>query len=111
MPSPVPYDRYELGSGRGLTYEWEFWIDQLQQQIDNIGTGGGGGTGTGASYVHNQTSAASTWSIVHNLATKPAVTLIDPTGKELHAEISWPNNSTVTVTHAQPYSGTAYLRA
>ncbi len=113
IPSPVPYDRDELGSGRGLTYEWEYWIEQLQLQITSLQNSGGGGSGGGGSavYVHTQSSATSVWMISHSLGTKPNVLVLDNAGQQLLAEVTFPSNSLVTVTHAAPYAGVAYLRA
>lgn len=113
IPSPVPYDGNELGSGRGFTYEWEFWINRVQQQIDTINaSGGGGGGGSGSvTYVHTQSSAAAVWTITHSLGTKPNVLVVDSSGQELLTEVNFLSNSQVTVTHALPYAGTAYLRA
>lgn len=110
MPSPVPYDGDELGSGRGLTYEWEYWIEQLQLQINNLGGGGGGGSGS-VTYVHTQSAAASVWSVTHSLGTKPNVLVVDNAGQQLVCQVDYPSNSTVTLTHGSPYSGVAYLRA
>lgn len=104
IPSPVPYDRDELGSGRGLTYEWEFWIDEVLNQIQTLG----GGV---QSFVHDQAVAAAVWNIPHLLGTVPSVVVVDGTGQELHAEVHYPDDENVVVIHGQPYAGTAYLRA
>ncbi len=111
MPSPVPYDYDELASGRSFMYEWEHWVDKIQHQVDSLIANGGSGGGGGASYVHTQSTATSQWTINHYLNTKPGVTVVDNSGQELLAELHYPNNSTVLVTHGSPYSGVAYLRA
>lgn len=113
IPSPVPYDQDELGSGRGITYEWEYWINRVQEQINDINaSGGGGGGGTGSVlYVHTQSAATSVWMITHSMGTKPNVLIVDNSGQQLLPEIHFPSNSQVTVTHAIPYAGVAYLRA
>ncbi len=104
IPSPVPYDRAELGSGRGLTYEWEFWIDEVLDQIQALG----GGV---QSFVHEQAVASAVWNIPHLLGTIPSVVLVDGSGQEMLAELHYPDDQNVVVIHGQPYAGTAYLRA
>lgn len=100
--------RADLGSGRGLTYEWEFFVDQL---FRNQTSGGGGGGGGSATFEYDQPTAASVWTINHGLSAFPSVVLVDLSGQELHAELHYPDDQKVVVMHGQPYSGTAYLRA
>lgn len=100
--------RADLATGRGLTYEWEFFIDQL---FRNIAAGGGGAGGTGVqSFEFTQSSAASVWTVNHGFGGYPTVLILDNAGQELHAELHFPDDQTVVVIHGQPYSGTAYLR-
>jgi hypothetical protein len=110
IPSPVPYDLDELGSGRGLTYEWEYWVHQLQSQINSLSSGGGGGSGA-VTFVHTQGTAAAVWPITHSMNTKPNVLVVDNTGRQLICQVDYPSNNTVTLTHGSPYTGVAYLRA
>jgi hypothetical protein len=100
----------EIGSGRGLTYEWEFFVANLLGRIQSLEGGGGGGGGGGVSYVHTQSAAAATWSITHAMGTKPVVTVVSVTGQQLLTQVDYPDNNTTVITHAMPYAGTAYLR-
>jgi hypothetical protein len=99
--------RADLATGRGLTYEWEFFVDQLYRNIAAGGGGGGGGTPT---FEFVQSLAASQWTVNHGLSDYPNVLIIDGSGQELHAEVHYPDDQTVVIVHGQPYSGTAYLR-
>lgn len=71
-----------------------------------IGQGGGGGVGP---YVHTQSSAAATWTITHNLGRYPQVTVVDDARTRFIADIAYPSLNAVTVVHAAPVTGSAYL--
>lgn len=95
--------RADLATGRGLTYEWEFFVDQIFQQLADAGLGP-------QTYVFNQSAAASVWTVTHGLTAYPTVLLVDDFGQEMHAEVHYPDDQKVVIIHGQPYSGTAYLR-
>lgn len=99
--------RADLATGRGLTYEWEFFIDQVFKNLANGGGGGGGGSQT---FEYDQTASAASWHISHGMGGYPNVLVIDGSGQELLAEVHYPDDDTVVIIHGQPYSGTAYLR-
>lgn len=99
--------RADIAKGRGLQYEWEFFVDQL---FRNQASGSGGGSGA-ITYVHSQPTAAAVWTIDHAMSAFPVVLLIDDTGQQLHAEVQYPDDQTVVIRHGAPYSGTAYLRS
>lgn len=75
--------------------------------------GGGAGPGAGGStYVHAQARAAATWTIDHNLGTKPVVTIVDGAGNDIsRTEIDYPSDNRVVVVWGGPQAGTAYLRS
>lgn len=100
--------RSDLGSGRGLKYEWEFFVDQL---LRDVASGGGGGPGGAVTYVHSQGMAAAVWNINHAMSSFPNVLLVDGTGQEMHAEVHYPDDQNVVIHHGSPYAGTAYLRS
>lgn len=68
------------------------------------GPPGGGG------YQHDQTVPASTWIINHNLGVYTSLTLIDPEGEIMHADVEWGSLNTTTVTFPGPQAGTAVFR-
>lgn len=103
LASMTTLTRSDLASGRGLTYEWEFFVDQIFQQLADAGLGP-------QTFVFNQSSAAAQWTVSHGLTAYPTVLLVDDGGQEMHAEVHYPDDQTVVIIHGQPYSGTAYLR-
>jgi hypothetical protein len=70
---------------------------------------GGVAPATHNTYTHSQASAASTWTIVHNLACKPSVTIVDSSGNVQIGEVLYDSDNQVTVTFAAAFSGYAYL--
>ncbi len=107
----------DVATGRGITYEWEQFLfevfDRLAVVEEASDSGGGGGTQGDVSaigtYVHNQTSAAATWTINHGLDTKPVVVVVSA-GTLVFAEVAYPNDTTVVITFGRSFAGTAYLR-
>lgn len=62
-----------------------------------------------ASYRHVQVSAATTWTIVHNLGKRPSVTVLDSTGNLCIVKPVYTDLNTVTLTFPVAYSGEAEL--
>lgn len=102
-PAQTTLTRADLATGRGLTYEWEFFVDQLFQDMAGAGIGP-------QTFVYDQTAPAAVWTINHGMSQFPSVLLVDGSGQEMIAEIHYPDNQTTVVIHGQPYAGTAYLR-
>lgn len=72
----------------------------------------GGSSGGGApSYIFNQVSPASTWTIDHTLAYRPAVTIVDSAGYEQHGNVQYPpaNPTRIIVNFSAPFAGSALL--
>lgn len=66
---------------------------------------------TGSTYMHDQTAPAATWTIIHNLGTKPAVVLelsSNPT-ELIYTDVSYPDLNTVVVEWPAPETGKAFL--
>lgn len=61
------------------------------------------------SYVHTQSTAATTWTITHNLGFIPNVFIIDGQGVELIGSINSVSNTSISISFSQPVTGTAYL--
>jgi hypothetical protein len=61
------------------------------------------------SYVHNQTVASNTWTIVHGLQFIPNVTIVDSAGSVVEGNYSYPDENTVIATFSGGFTGKAYL--
>ena len=61
------------------------------------------------SYVHTQSVAASTWTVVHNLGFYPNVTVRDSGGTIYEGEISYTTLDSLTLTFSTQFAGNAYL--
>jgi hypothetical protein len=66
-------------------------------------------TFTSVTFVFNQTTAASTWSITHNLGKFPSVSVVDSSNNVVIGEVEYNSNNQVTLTFASAFSGKAYL--
>ncbi len=101
------YEPGDLGTGRPL-YEWEAVLKQVLQRVDVIEDSSA--PGAAIKFQHNQSTPAATWSITHLLNTKPMVLIVAADGSQLHAQVDFPDDDHVVITHSQPYAGTAFLR-
>lgn len=61
------------------------------------------------SYVHNQASAASTWTINHGLQFIPSITVVDSSGNVVEGSYNYPDQNTVIATFSSAFAGKAYL--
>jgi len=77
--------------------------------IPGYAPGGNGGGSQAVSYVHNQGSASSTWTIHHNLNFYPNVTIQDSGGTIVEGEIAYTTRNTIIATFSAAFSGKAYL--
>ncbi len=59
--------------------------------------------------VFTQVVPATVWTINHNLSTFPSVSLTDPLGNQILAQVQYVNSNQVVVTFSQPVAGVAYL--
>jgi hypothetical protein len=62
----------------------------------------------GGTYRHVQANASAQWTIQHNLGFYPAVTLVDSTGREFVAELTFPDMNTAVATLSAATGGEAY---
>ncbi len=60
-------------------------------------------------FVYPQTTAATVWTITHNLGKNPSVRIEDLTGGDIIGEIDYTDLNTVVITFAIAVAGTAYL--
>jgi len=61
------------------------------------------------SYVHNQATPSSTWTITHNLGKYPAVTIVDSANDQVGGEVNFPSVNQVIVSFSAAFSGRAFL--
>lgn len=61
------------------------------------------------SYVHDQVSAASVWTINHNLEFIPNITVVDSSGNVVEGSYNYPDSNTVILTFSHSFAGKAYL--
>lgn len=60
-------------------------------------------------YTHRQNTAQSVWTIQHNLARFPSVTIVDSGDHRVIGEIQYIDENTVQVSFSGAFSGKAYL--
>lgn len=75
-------------------------------KLDGIPAGGGAASAT---YVHNQLTPATTWTITHSMGQWPAVAVVDSGGNVVSGDIAYVSANQVRVTFTVPFGGTAYL--
>lgn len=75
----------------------------------NVAAGAAGPPGAGgASYLHTQASPASTWTVNHNLGTRPAVEVRDTGGNEILAGVTHASANQVLISFVSAKTGTAF---
>ena len=62
-----------------------------------------------AVYTHTQGSAATSWTIAHNLGYYPNVAVVDSSGNVVIGDIQYSSNNQVVVSFSGAFSGAAYL--
>ncbi len=66
--------------------------------------------GTGdAHYVHAQNTPTNLWTVTHNLAKRPSVTVFDSAGTQVEGDVTHLDTSTLTIAFAFPFGGTVFL--
>lgn len=63
----------------------------------------------GGNYTHNQLTAASTWTITHNLGFFPAVSIVDSGGNYVIGDVNYVSQNVVSVSFNASFGGKAYL--
>tara|TARA_Y100001951_G_C11069179_1_gene145110 strand:+ start:20 stop:388 length:369 start_codon:yes stop_codon:yes gene_type:complete len=64
---------------------------------------------TNATFVHNQGSATTSWSVIHNLNRYPSVTLVTNSDVVVVADVEYTSSNTLTITMEDANAGKAYL--
>jgi hypothetical protein len=70
---------------------------------------GPGATGGDLSYVFTQATAATSWSVTHNLGKYPSVTVVDSGNSVLLADVHYVDTNSLTVNFGAATSGKAYM--
>lgn len=70
---------------------------------------GSGGTGGDLSYIHAQSVPEATWVVTHNLGKFPSVTVVDSAGSVVIGDITYTDNTALTIYFSSGFAGTAYL--
>lgn len=60
-------------------------------------------------YIYEQTSAASVWTITHSLRRYPSVTVVDSAGSVVVGDVLYTSKDQIILTFQGAFSGTAYL--
>ena len=60
-------------------------------------------------FTHEQSSAAATWTVTHNLDKQPAVSVVDSTDNVIICEVEYTSLNQVELRFSTPYSGKAYF--
>jgi hypothetical protein len=81
-------------AGEVLKYNGTQWVD---------------GRDEGTAYVFTQSTAASTWTINHNLGHVPSVEVFDAGSQEIEADVSHPSANLTTIMFTVPTAGFARL--
>lgn len=71
--------------------------------------GGGGGGGSDKYFLFTQSSPSTTWSINHNLAKNPSVTVVDSAFTWCIGDIDYIDTNNLTVSFSAAFAGYAYL--
>jgi hypothetical protein len=68
-----------------------------------------GNGGSGIAFTHTQVSAATVWTINHNLGFRPAVAILDSGGNEIEADVVHTGPNQLVIHFAIPVAGVARL--
>ena len=63
----------------------------------------------GVAYIHQQWVASQTWTINHNLGTRPTVSILDLGGNEVQADVAHMSANQLLIRFAIPIAGLARL--
>ena len=83
-------------------------VAEINTELGGTGWQSPGGAGS-TPYVHNQSPAATIWTIQHDLGYFPNVIAFDDTGVEVRGTVNHVDANQVQIAHSTAYAGTAYL--
>ena len=79
---------------------------RLRKIIEDLDSGSASSVST---YIHNQSSASSSWTINHNLDKYPSVTVVDSGDNKVIGAVEYTSRNTVVISFCATFSGKAYL--
>lgn len=62
-----------------------------------------------STYVHTQSTAASVWTITHNMGKYPSVMVVDSAKNVVYGDVKYDGLNRLTLTFSATFSGYAYL--
>lgn len=74
-----------------------------------VGPQGPAGAPGGSAFEHVQDVPAATWPVNHNLGRRAHVTILDPDGTEVEADIIHSSANSVVITFPTPHTGTVIV--
>jgi len=96
-------DRYELAdSDDGFVFIDDSYNDTTYVGITETLAGD-------KHFTHNQSSASATWSITHNLAKFPAVSVVDSGKNVVVGDVQYVDSNSIIVNFTASFSGKAYM--
>lgn len=81
----------------------------LTERVNVLEQGGGGGGPTGTDYVHIQSTAASVWTIDHNMGFWPNVTVVSSGNDQIEGDVEYTTINQVVITFSGAFAGRAFL--
>lgn len=73
------------------------------------GPQGPSGDPASVSYIHTQASAASVWTVNHNLGFEPTAVILDSAGTNCDGSFAYPSKNQMVITFNSAFTGTAYI--
>jgi hypothetical protein len=97
----VEYVNTNAGAAGSFTPTSEILSTTIQGAIEEVRAK--------SKFVHTQASAATTWSITHNLKFYPNVSIVDSALSHVIGEVTYINENSLTVSFTSAFSGKAFL--
>lgn len=73
------------------------------------GPAGPPGSSVGSTYIHNQSTPATTWTITHNLGKYPSIVVVDSGGTVVQGGANYVSVNLLVITFSAAFSGRAFL--
>ena len=69
----------------------------------------GAAGGSAFAYTHDQLTPSALWTITHNLAGFPNVTVVDSAGTQVEGDVDYTDSNVLTIAFSAAFGGKAYL--